>query len=498
MENLNPFEQLGLTGDSLEALRSKGFEKPTEIQQKVIPLLLNGERDIIGQAQTGTGKTAAFGLPILERISHGGRVPQALILTPTRELAIQVAKELESLAGRKAVTVTSVYGGQPIFQQIRKLRAGVDIVVGTPGRVIDHINRKTLKLSNLSFMVLDEADEMLNMGFIEDVEEILSSVDPDRRMLLFSATMPERIRRIAEKYMGDYDHISVRGKQPIAELTEQIYYEMQQRDKAEALCRIIDIEDGFYGLIFCRTKVNVGDLVRHLAERGYNAEALHGDITQPQRELILNRFRKRGVTILVATDVAARGLDIDDLTHVVNFSFPNDNDSYIHRIGRTGRAGKVGVAITFVTPAEYRKLQFLKRAVKGNIRRDRLPRIDDVIQAKWKKIVSQVEEVAKTQESGDFRKMASALLQDKDPEEVLASVLRVAFADKLDRRNYRETREIFSKEHDTRGSSPRSVPGGNGKGTKLFIKMGRKDGLTKRKLVDLLGKKSSVRESTLR
>lgn len=483
METLNPFEQIGLTGNSLEALRCKGFERPTEIQQKVIPLLLNGERDIIGQAQSGTGKTAAFGLPILEKIEQGGNAVQALILTPTRELAIQVAKELDSLAGRKAVSITAVYGGQSIVQQIRKLRAGVDIVVGTPGRVIDHLNRKTMKLSNLSFMVLDEADEMLNMGFIEDVEKILGSVDPGRRMLLFSATMPERIRRIAEKYMGDYDYVTVKKEQPVTDLTEQIYFDIQEKDKFEALCRIVDIEEGFYGLIFCRTKVNVDELFRRLAERGYNAEALHGDLTQPQRELILNRFRKRGINILVATDVAARGIDINNLTHVINYSLPNDTDSYIHRIGRTGRAGNVGVAITFVTPAEYRKLQFLKRIVKSNIRKERLPHIDDVIQAKWDRIVSEVEEIANNGEYGDFRERAGALLKDKDHEEVLASVLRVAFGEKLDRNKYREIKEVSS---------------GNSEKTKLFIQMGRKDGLTKRKLVNLLERKSSVSEVLIR
>jgi len=479
MENLNPFEQIGLGGNSLETLRSKGFEQPTEIQQKVIPLLLNGERDIIGQAQTGTGKTAAFGLPILEKIKQGGNAVQALILTPTRELAIQVAKELDSLAGRKAVSITSVYGGQSIGPQIRKLRAGVDIVVGTPGRVIDHISRKTLKLSNLSFMILDEADEMLNMGFIEDVEEILKSVNPGRRMLLFSATMPERIRRIAEKYMGNYDYISVKKEQPITELTEQIYFEIQERDKFEGLCRIVDMEEGFYGLIFCRTKVNVDELVRRLAERGYNAEGLHGDITQPQRELILNRFRKRGINMLAATDVAARGIDINNLTHVINYSLPNDPDSYIHRIGRTGRAGNVGVAITFVIPAEYRKLQLLKRIVKSNIRRERLPRIDDVIQVKRNRIVSEVEEKTRSGKYSDFNEMACALLKDKNHEEVLASVLSVAFGDKLDKNKYREIKKVSS---------------GNKEKTRLFIQMGSKDGLTKRKLVNLLESKSSVSE----
>ena len=479
MGTLNSFDQLGLSENSLGALRSKGFEQPTEIQKMVIPLLLLGKRDIIGQAQTGTGKTAAFGLPILERIEPGGKAIQALILTPTRELAIQVAKELASLVGRKAVHIISVYGGQSIVRQISELKAGVDVVVGTPGRVIDHINRRTIKLSNLRFMILDEADEMLNMGFIDDVEKILGSVNPDRRMLLFSATIPERIRRISEKYMGEYDHVVVKKEQPETELTEQIYFEVQEKDKFEALCRIIDITEAFYGLIFCRTKLNVAELSRRLTERGYDAEALHGDITQPQRELILNRFRKRGINILVATDVAARGIDISNLTHVINYAFPNNTDSYIHRIGRTGRAGNAGVAITFVSPTEHRKLQFLKGIVKSGIRKKRLPHIDEVIRARWERIVAEVEQTVNKGECGDFREMAGALLEGKDHEEVLAAVLRVAFRERLDRNKYREIKEASTKSAEK---------------ARLFVQMGRKDGLTKRKLVHLLESVSSVRK----
>jgi len=352
MNNPEKFKKLGLTDKTLVALQKKGFEEPTSIQEKVIPLLLKGKKDIIGQAQTGTGKTAAFGLPIIENINPDKKNVKALILTPTRELAIQVAEELNSLKGNQSIKIIPVYGGQVITQQIRKLKSGVDIVVGTPGRVIDHIKRRTLKLRELSYLVLDEADEMLNMGFIEDVEEILESVGPDRRMLMFSATMPERIKKIAERFMGEYEHIKGKKEQLITGLTEQIYFEVHEQDKLEALTRIIDIEDEFYGLVFCRTKVIVSGLAGKLMDRGYDAEALHGDLTQPQREVILGRFRKRNITILVATDVAARGIDIINLSHVINYSLPQDPESYIHRIGRTGRAGSEVMAITFVTPSE--------------------------------------------------------------------------------------------------------------------------------------------------
>ena len=288
------FEELGLSEKTLKALKKKGFEEPTGIQKKIIPLLLQGDKDIIGQAQTGTGKTAAFGLPILEKVGSGGKNIKALILTPTRELAIQVSEELNSLKGDASLKIIPVYGGQAISQQISKLKGNVDIVVGTPGRVIDHINRKTMKLERLSYIVLDEADEMLNMGFIDEVEEILDSVGEERKMLLFSATMPERIKKIGEKYMSDYEHIISEKEQLVTGLTEQIYFEVNERDKFEALCRIIDIEEDFYGLIFCRTKVGVDEVASKLSGRGYDSAALHGDITQAQREIILKKFRKKG------------------------------------------------------------------------------------------------------------------------------------------------------------------------------------------------------------
>jgi ATP-dependent RNA helicase DeaD len=443
MEKENPFRRLGLSEEALAALDRKGFEEPTAIQEKVIPLLLNGTKDIIGQARTGTGKTAAFGLPILERMKPFNKGVQALVLTPTRELAIQVAEELHSLKGTKKLSILPVYGGQAIVHQLQKLRAGVDIVVGTPGRIIDHLERKTLDLSSLSFVVLDEADEMLNMGFIDEVERILQSVGPGRRMLLFSATMPARIRKIAEKYMGEYEQVSLGQAEVGKALTDQIYYEVHEADKFEALCRIADMEENFYSLVFCRTKVTVNELASRLAERGYDAEGLHGDITQTQREQVLGRFRKRGISILVATDVAARGIDIDNLTHVINYSLPQDYESYIHRIGRTGRAGNQGTAITFITPYEYRKLTDIKRMAKAEIRKARVPAIDDVIKVKKDRIVAEVRQLAATGEFEGFKPMAAELLAGWEHEDLLAAVLCYAFRDKLDRKKYRHINEVF-------------------------------------------------------
>ena len=488
MDKPEKFKKLGLTEKTLVALQKKGFEEPTSIQEEVIPLLLNGTKDIIGQAQTGTGKTAAFGLPIIEEIDLDNKNVKALILTPTRELAIQVAEELNSLKGNQQIKIIPVYGGQVITQQIRKLKSGVDIVVGTPGRVIDHIKRRTLKLRELSYLVLDEADEMLNMGFIEDVEEILESVGPERRMLMFSATMPVRIKKIAERFMGEYEHIKGKKEQLVTGLTEQIYFEVHEQDKLEALTRIIDIEDEFYGLVFCRTKVIVSGLAGKLMDRGYDAEALHGDITQPQREVILGRFRKRNITILVATDVAARGIDIINLSHVINYSLPQDPESYIHRIGRTGRAGSEGMAITFVTPSEYRKLTFIKRVAKTDIRKEKIPEIDDVIKAKQERIVVEIDNIMDSGKYNVFKEMANELLEGKHYEDVLASVLYFAFKDELNKRGYKSIREVQENKGnlDHKGKA------------RLFIQLGKKDDLTKRKLVEMIERKSGISERYIR
>ena len=304
------FVDLGLSSDVLEAINKKGFEEPTEIQVMTIPVMLKDDTNIIAQAQTGTGKTAAFGLPLIEMIDTASRSVQALILVPTRELAIQVSEEINSLKGRRDLRIVPIYGGQSIDQQLRRLKKGVHIVVGTPGRVIDHLNRRTLKIGEIEHLILDEADEMLNMGFIDDMEEIMEHTNSDKRTLLFSATIPTRIKELAHKYMDGYELLTVKKKQLTTNLTEQIYFEVKASEKFDALCRIIDFEVDFYGLIFCRTKSDVDSVANHLVDRGYDAEPIHGDISQSQRERTLDKFKKQTVNILVATDVAARGIDV--------------------------------------------------------------------------------------------------------------------------------------------------------------------------------------------
>ena len=330
--NSNGFNDLGFSEETLKIIKQRGFEEPTEIQAKAIPVLLNEDTDIIGQAQTGTGKTAAFGLPLIEKMEKGAKHIQCLILVPTRELAIQVSDEINSFKGKKKFQIIPVYGGQSMSDQIRRINNNVDVVVGTPGRILDHLKRKTLHLEKVSHVILDEADEMLNMGFIDDVEAILNHTNPDRKTLLFSATMPPQIKAISKKYMKNVKVITAQNKQITADLTDQIYFEISPSDKFEALCRIRDITDGFYGLVFCRTKVGVDELANKLVDRGYNAEGLHGDLSQHQRERVLDKFKKQRINMLIATDVAARGIDVMDLTHVINYSLPQDSEAYVHRI----------------------------------------------------------------------------------------------------------------------------------------------------------------------
>ena len=374
------FSALGLSEQMLTAVRTKGFETPTAIQKLTIPHLLTKTNDIIAQSQTGTGKTAAYGLPILQSLEPARGPVQAIILVPTRELALQAAEELLSYNREKRLSITAIYGGAAMSEQLRRLAKGVDIVVGTPGRVLDHIRRGTLKLENVRYLVLDEADEMLNMGFVEDVEEIMSHTSEERRVLLFSATMPERIIRLSKTYMRDTEIVRVENKQLTTDLTEQIYFEVREADKFDALTRIIDVEPEFYGIIFARTKIGADETASRLAARGYAAEVLHGDVSQAQREKILRKFRDRSVNILVATDVAARGIDVGNLTHVINYSLPQDSESYVHRIGRTGRAGKQGTAITFVSPSEFRGLNNLMRDIKVEIKRETLPSPQDIVE----------------------------------------------------------------------------------------------------------------------
>ncbi|MGD1822864.1 MAG: DEAD/DEAH box helicase, partial [Pleomorphochaeta sp.] len=490
MPDLTKFKELGLSEKTLTALEKKGFEEPTKIQEECIPLLLQDNIDVIGQAQTGTGKTAAFGLPILEIVDPSIRAVQALILTPTRELAIQVADEITSFRGSRDIEVASIYGGASIDTQLRKLRRGVQVVVGTPGRLQDHLKRRSLKLHELKFVVLDEADEMLDMGFIEDIENILAQTPEEKRMLCFSATMPKPIMNLASKFMDDPTIVRVKNKDLTSNLTDQIYFEVRESDKLEALCRIIDMEEAFYGIVFCRTKVQCDDIGRKLSDRGYDAEALHGDLSQKQREQILHKMKKHKLSIIVATDVAARGIDINDLTHVINYSIPQAPEAYIHRIGRTGRAGKMGTAITFITPSEFRKFKFIQRAAKTDIRKESVPAAREVISVRRDRIESELLSLLTNNvENDQFLPLARELLNSRDSEQVLASVLNHFYKDALDESKYKDLTPTRRSRRN--GMSSNFSDNDNGY-VRLFIARGRKDGLDKRELISYLAGKAKA------
>ena len=468
------FKDLGLNDTFLKAIEKKGFEIPSPIQVQSIPVILNTQSDILAQAQTGTGKTAAFGLPILQLLKKEDKVVKTLILVPTRELAIQVSEELYSLKGTQKLKILPIYGGSSIERQIKNLKDGVDIVVATPGRAIDLMARKALKLYDIQFLVLDEADEMLNMGFIEDIELILQNTNDTKRMFLFSATMPAKIKSISNKYMKDVEYIQVKSKELTTNLTYQKYYEVANKDKFEVLTRILDFENDFYGIIFCRTKSDVDDVSNRLMERGYDAEGLHGDLSQYQRERIFKKFKTRTISILVATDVAARGLDVNDLTHVINYAIPQDAESYVHRIGRTGRAGKAGVAITFVTKSEYQQLFYIQKITKTKIVKEQIPAIQEILDQKKDKLFFDIQDII---ESGDdineFESITSALLSSYDSKIVIKSILKYFLKESMNEENYTEISSLSANSNGMR---------------RLFIARGKIDGLSNKKLVSEIQK----------
>ena len=495
------FTDLGLSPRVLKAISDKGFEEPSPIQAKSIPILLNTKSDIIAQAQTGTGKTAAFGLPLIEMIDEKAKHVSALILAPTRELAIQVAEEINSLKGASKLQVVPIYGGQSMDSQLRRLKRGVNIVVGTPGRVVDHIKRKTLKLDQLEYLVLDEADEMLNMGFIDDIELVIKMANDDKRTILFSATMPAPIKKLATKYMKEIESISIAKKTLSNALVNQIYYEVKRHDRFESLCRIVDVEEDFYGLVFCQTKREVDEVALHLGERGYDSGSIHGDITQSQRERILKKFKAKKINILVATDVAARGIDVNDLTHVINYALPQDPESYVHRIGRTGRAGKEGTAITFITPSEYRKLMQIQRISKGEIKKEKLPSGSEIIKIKKEKIHQEIVETDIEKVDEMYKSWAKELTKNTDPVDALAQVLSYSFEPDLDPELYKEFSAPSSRSYNDRddrgrggdrgGRGGRDSGGMDGK-TRLFVAKGKMDGMNPRKVVDYIMQNAGV------
>lgn len=489
------FAELGLSEPTLKAVTELGYEEPTPIQAQTIQLMLEGV-DVIAQAQTGTGKTAAFALPIIEKLDPKIRATQALVLTPTRELAVQVAEAFQSYSKYHRVSVLPVYGGQPIERQLRALERGVQVVVGTPGRVLDHIRRKTLQLAPVKTVILDEADEMLNMGFIEDIETILKETSESRQTALFSATMPAPIAALARRYMHDAKRITVASEQKTVSQIRQIYYEVGKRDKLEVLTRILDYETPTAAIIFCRTKLEVDSLGQRLTARAFAAETLHGDLNQVQRDRVMARFRSGQMELLIATDVAARGLDVEHVSHVINYDLPLEVESYVHRIGRTGRAGRSGIAISLVTPRERRLWDAIQRTTSGSIQRMRLPTIGDVITRRRERFKETLRETIAEQGLEQYVIMAEELGEEYSPTDLAAAAFKLLLGAAPD-----ETEDKLAEPDEPEKSgakrSPKKRKDDNRMGpergmTRLYIDVGREEGVRPGDIVGAIANEADI------
>lgn len=515
---------MGLSTEIQLAIEELGFEKPTPIQEKTIPFLLENEQDMIALAQTGTGKTAAFGLPIIEQIDTAQKSIQTLVLSPTRELAMQIAKDLKNYSkNTKGLKIAVVYGGSDIKQQMNELARGPQIVVGTPGRTLDLIKRKKLSVNKIRWVVLDEADEMLSMGFKDDLDAILENSPEEKQTLLFSATMPKEIVAISKKYMTDIFEISVGKKNTGAENVEHNYYLVHAKDRYMALKRIADVNPNVYGIIFCRTRAETKDVADKLMQDGYNADALHGDLSQAQRDHVMARFRGKHLQMLVATDVAARGLDVNDLTHVINYNLPDDPEVYIHRSGRTGRAGKKGISVTLIHMREKGKLKQVERTVNKPFIKKEVPSGKVICEKQLFSLIDRVEKVEVNNEQiGEFMPVIYKKLAWLDREELIKHFVSVEFNRFLqyyenapdinvDEANYSERdsrrggrdRGRRSDRNDRgrrdrggrsdRNDRGRSDRGGSDRGgnrgyefSRFFFNMGKKSGISKRTIIDLI------------
>lgn len=494
------FQELGVDDALLRGIADMGFEIPMPIQEKVIPSLLQGDRDLVGLAQTGTGKTAAFGLPVIQRTDTSRRVPQALILAPTRELCLQIAGDLADFSKYVPdLVVLPVYGGSSIESQIRTLRQGVQIIVATPGRLIDLINRGVVRLDNVHTVVLDEADEMLNMGFVDSINDILSHVPENRKMLMFSATMPAEVAKIAKRFMHNPEEIVVGTRNEGAKNVRHIYYMVNARDKYLALKRVVDNSPNIYAIVFCRTRRDTQEIADNLIQDGYNAEALHGDLSQQQRDIVMKKFRDRVISILVATDVAARGLDVDDLTHVINYGLPDDTAVYTHRSGRTGRAGKAGVSIAIIHSREKGKLREIERIIGKKFERKEVPTPEHIIEKQLYNLADRLERVEVNEDEiakylpGVLRKLSWLTTED-----LLKRVLSLEFnrlldyykdapkIDFIDEKSAKEPKERKErKERSDHDKDRRTAERGM---ARVYVNLGKGDGFYAGNLIDMLNK----------
>lgn len=478
-EDVTPptFAELGLDEPIARAIADMGFETPTPIQARAIPVLLAGH-DLIGLAQTGTGKTAAFALPLIQKIDVTSNVTQALVLAPTRELAVQVAGGIYDLAKHTGIKVVPVYGGQPIDRQFRSLKNGAQIVVGTPGRVLDHLRRGSLSLGTVTMCILDEADEMLNLGFQEDMEAIMAELPETRQLAFFSATMAPRVGALTKKFLRNPKHVSIESKRRTLEATNQTYYEVPRGKKLEALARVLDMETPGPTIVFCRTRQETHDLSEALRLRGYNADALHGDMNQAERDRVMRRFREGQSDLLVATDVAARGLDIETVTHVINFDIPWDVEQYIHRIGRTGRAGRTGDAITLVEGKERRQLQVIERLIGSQIKPARIPTVADIASRRRDLFRDSLREALEAANFDGQLAVVEELAEDFDPSQIAAAALHMLWQNQHS--SAASAEDMVDFEQPEQGM------------TRLFIGIGRQDGLRPADLVGAIAHEAGL------
>lgn len=489
MEHLR-FEDMNISNEICRAVLDMGFEEATPIQSQAIPVILEG-KDIIGQSQTGTGKTAAFGIPLLERINPDDRRLQALILCPTRELAIQVSEEFRKLLKYKDnIRVLPIYGGQPIDRQIAALRKGTQVVIGTPGRVMDHMRRRTIKAETVQMMVLDEADEMLDMGFREDIETILVKIPEEHQTLLFSATLSPEILDITKRFQKNPEFIKIVRKELTVPNIEQYYFDVKEKTKLDALCRIIDVYDPKLAMVFCNTKKRVDDLVEMLQGRGYFAEGLHGDLKQAQRDKVMQKFRNGTIEILVATDVAARGIDVDDIDVVFNYDVPQDEEYYVHRIGRTGRAGKAGKAFTFCVGKEIYKLRDIMRYTKTKIQQQKLPTLSDVEEMKTNIYLEKIKDIIEEGHLTKYIHLVDRLMEeDYTSIDIAAALLKDHLSDV-------NADDIDALDDINLGGT--ELYGGEGeKMVRLFINAGKKSKIRAKDIVGAIANEAGIPGKTL-
>ena len=489
---MKSFETLGLSPGLVESVELLGFETPTPIQEKAIPVLLKGNQDFVGMAQTGTGKTAAFGLPLLELMDDKSKSTQALVLAPTRELVMQITSDLETFTEKfKTFNIVAVYGGASISEQIRKVKRGAQIIVATPGRLIDMIERKVINLGTVQYVVLDEADEMLNMGFKEDIDKILSFTPKEKNTWLFSATMPREVRAIMKNYMSNPFELTV-GEQLVGNVNiEHRYVLVQEREKYMALKRILDFTPDIFGLIFCRTRIDTQRVAEMLIKDGYSADSLHGDLTQQQRDRVMIKFRQRSLQILVATDVAARGIDVEDITHVIHLNMPDEMEFYTHRSGRTARAGKKGISIALVSRQELGRVKQIERNTKAPMKRMLVPTGAEVCQKQLLGLMHKVREVKVNEaEMEEFLPAVYEELNDLSKQELIKRFASIEFNRFLD--YYRNAPDLNADQKRSEVSSERYRGG-----TRFFINLGKMDGLDKSKMLELIDEHSGLEKKDI-